>query len=71
MKDTIINSIIVTVILAVMLGITLWSAKHDKEVEVSAEKYEKCVQTEMHTTPTAYYDQYGEYPKCEVISTLK
>lgn len=71
MKDTIINSIVVTIIIAGMLGITLWSAGHDKEAEVSVEKYEECVRIEMHTTPTAYYDQHGEYPKCEVISTVK
>lgn len=71
MKDTTINSIIVTIILGAMLSITLWSAKHDKQVEASSEKYEECVRTEMHTTPTAYYDQHGEYPKCEVISTVK
>lgn len=71
MKDTIINSIIVTIILGVMLGITLWSGKHDKQVEASVEKYEECVRTELHTTPTAYYDLNGEYPKCEVTSAVK
>ena len=71
MKDTIINSIIVTAIIGVMLSITLWSAKHDKQVEVSSEKYEECVRTEMHTTVMAYYDQHGAYPKCEVINTVK
>lgn len=64
MKDTIINSVIVTVIIAGMLGVTLWSTKHDKQAEASVEKYEECVRTEMHTTVMAYYDQHGEYPEC-------
>lgn len=64
MKDIIINSIIATAILAVMLGIILWSIGNDKKREASVEKYEECVQTEMHTTVMAYYDQHGEYPEC-------
>lgn len=64
MKDTIINSFIAGLIIAGMLGVVVWSAGHDKQVEVSVEKYEECVRTEMHTTVMAYYDQHGEYPVC-------
>lgn len=64
MKDTMINAIGVTVVIAGILGITLWSIENDKAREVSVEKYEECVRTEMHTTVMAYYDQHGEYPVC-------
>lgn len=65
MKDIINNSIIITIVLIGIAGVTLWSAAHDKKIEEVAEQYEECVRTEMHTTPTAYYDQYGEFPECK------
>lgn len=64
MKDTITNSFIAGLIIAGMFGVVVWSAEHDKQVEASAEQYEECVRTEMHTTVVAYYDQYGVYPTC-------
>lgn len=43
----------------------MWSAHHDTQVQASAERYEKCVATKLHTTPSAWYNEHGEYPVCE------
>jgi len=52
-------------IIAVIVGILMWSAHHDTQVQASAERYEKCVATKLHTTPSAWYNEHGEYPVCE------
>lgn len=64
MKELIINLIIVTVAIGGVIGITLWSAEKERVAEIRISQYEECVETKMHTTVIAYYDQHGEYPEC-------
>lgn len=41
-----------------------WVNKHDKAIEQSSEAYEKCVMAEYNTTPSAWYNEHGQYPEC-------
>lgn len=42
-----------------------WTNHHDAEMNQWAEKYETCVKSEYHTTPTEYRNQNGVYPECD------
>ncbi len=53
-------------LLATLIGIYLnWTAKHDEQIMMAADKYETCVMNEYNTTPSAWYQEHGEYPYCE------
>lgn len=38
--------------------------KHDDLVNLSADKYEKCVMVEYGMTPSYYYELNNNYPEC-------
>lgn len=62
--DTYKSIITLVAIIGVITGILMWSADHDKKVEASAKAYEECVQREFGTTPSAWYNENGQYPVC-------
>jgi len=60
-----INAYSMLVLIVVIMGAILyWSGKHDKMVEYAAIRYENCVEKKYHTTPSAWYNEHGEYPVC-------
>lgn len=58
------NILIFTLVLAASIALLSWSDKHDKQVELGAEKYEACVKQEYGVSPASYYANHGEYPTC-------
>ena len=64
MTDSMKNTAILLIIIGAMIGILILSSKHDKAITASAERYEKCVEKEYHTTPSEWYNEHGEYPVC-------
>lgn len=53
-----------------MVAITMvyyisWTVRRDEQLMKSMEAYEDCVQDEYNTTPSAWYDEHGEYPTCD------
>ena len=51
---------------SVMISVLKWTEHRDKELMEWAEKYEICVANQYHTTPSAYYNENGEYPECDI-----
>lgn len=51
----------------ILISVLVWSNHRDEELMVWAERYEICVANNYHTTPTAYYNEYGEYPECDIV----
>jgi hypothetical protein len=45
-----------------------WSEARGAKIMEAADRYEACVRAELGTTPAAYYQEHGEYPKCETES---
>jgi len=62
------NFVEIAVILAVFIAIFVWLDWHDKQVAISAERYEKCVLDTYRTTPAYWYAEHGEYPICPQTS---
>ena len=58
------GTITILIIIAAIVGILSLASQHDKAAMASAEKYEKCVEKEYHTTPSEWYNEHGEYPVC-------
>lgn len=65
MNETLKQIAIATLLIGVAGSIVMWSNANDKRVMEAADKYEECVKTKMHTTPSAYYNENGEYPTCQ------
>lgn len=50
--------------LIIYLLFFVWLPRHDKAIEYASDKYERCVKEEYGVTPSYYYAENGEYPKC-------
>lgn len=48
-----------------------WFETRDAQINATAQAYEKCVEAEYGTTPTAWYVEHGEYPPCEPKPSLE
>lgn len=66
MNNQKLNYIVVTItLIAIMAYLLQWTAKHDNQIMLAAQNYEKCVQNKYKTTPSAWYNENGEYPICD------
>lgn len=55
---------IIAVVAILVIG-GMWVSKHDAAREAAMAAYEECVLQEYHTTPAAWYAEYGEVPPCD------
>ena len=55
---------IILLAIALIYGLFHWMGKRDEAVVASAQAYEECVLKEFATTPSAWYNEHGEYPMC-------
>lgn len=55
---------IISLVLAIILTIIIWSDSRDKKVMEEMDKYEACVKAEYGVLPANWYAEHGEYPKC-------
>lgn len=51
--------------LLLLVAFLRWTGEQDVKRAAWADAYEQCVREQYHTTPTAWYDQHGEYPDCQ------
>jgi len=61
------REIIIAVLIFVLFiaAINIHGKRMDRITEQQAEWYEACVSEAYGTTPTAWFEEHGEYPKCE------
>lgn len=52
----------VSIVIAVGKVLFLYWGWHDAALMQSAQRYEQCVKSQYHTTPSAWYAEHGEYP---------
>jgi len=64
MNENIKTVFFVAMMVVVIGGVVVWSGKHDEQVAQASDKYETCIMEQMHMTPSAYYNENGEYPEC-------
>lgn len=59
-------TILTTTLLAIALlyGLFQWMQARDEAIAQGAQAYEECVKREFGTTPSAWYNEQGEYPVC-------
>ena len=55
----------VAAMMAAIVMVNRWAANRDIKEMAAAIMYEDCVQREYNTTPSAWYQEHGEYPSCE------
>lgn len=51
--------------LLALVSFVYWTNDHDAKVAKATERYELCVINTFGINPSAYYDQYGQWPVCE------
>lgn len=54
------------ILITFVIGVIKWTDHRDAQLMEWAEKYEQCVAQEYHTTPSEYYQKWGQYPECDV-----
>lgn len=54
----------------ILIGLCMFSNWHSDKMNVAAKEYEACIKEQYETTPTEYYYQHGEYPKCETENNV-
>lgn len=47
-----------------VIGVNVWAADKDMEINASAASYESCVKQQYNMTPQQWYEQHGQYPLC-------
>ena len=54
------------IILAIVIGIgiLMWSAYRDTDIQYASDKYEACVRATYGMSPQSWYFEKGEYPIC-------
>jgi len=59
--------LILYIVLAMTLiaGLLIFFEKRDNELMEWAHKYEKCVEENYLTTPSAWHQEHGNYPECD------
>lgn len=72
-KENILSAIIIVIVFTLVIitfvsGLIWADSRTDKLME-SAEVYEECIMNQYNTTPSAYYNENGEYPYCEKINS--
>ena len=61
----IIKIIIFAAILIMLAMISIWSEKHDRNIEAAAKSYEECVSDKYNgMTVQQVYHETGTYPEC-------
>lgn len=58
------SALTIVAILAVLIVGGIWVGKQDAARNAAWQAYEECVLQEYHTTPAAWYAEYGEVPPC-------
>lgn len=48
----------------ILSALFIFQGWREDKLQVAMVEYEKCIQDEYKTTPTEYYLNHGEYPKC-------
>jgi hypothetical protein len=72
-KEKINIILIAGVLIIIAASFTAWTIKRDAQLMEWADKYEQCVGAEYHTTPSEYYQKWGQYPEvinCELFDTM-
>lgn len=55
---------IILLAIALLYGLVQWMTGRDAAIAAGAQAYEECVAREFGTTPSAWYNDHGEYPVC-------
>lgn len=50
--------------LAAIIGLALFSSLRLEAQDAAYRAYEECVEREYGRSPSAYYQEHGEYPEC-------
>lgn len=50
--------------IAAIIAFGKWTAWHDEQINIAAEKYAACVRAEYGVEPYTWYAEHGEYPEC-------
>lgn len=64
MNENIKTVFFVAMMVVVVGGVVVWSGKHDEQIALAADKYEKCIIEQTHMTVEAYLEKYLEFPEC-------
>lgn len=67
MKNTLKVTLIALAIIAIGWSFIKWTSWHDKQIEISAEKYAACIRAEYGMEPYTYYAEHNEYPVCQTM----
>ena len=58
------NIIILTLVIAGIVAILVWSDNRTDKMMKAADLYEECVKQEYGVSPSYWYQEHGEYPTC-------
>lgn len=58
------NILVFMGLFAAIIVFNVWGDIRERDIRSAAVAYERCVQSEYHMTPTAWYEQTGQYPLC-------
>ena len=63
-KNSIMWVLVAIILLILLIAAITFSNKREEKFAAAIKEYELCIKDQYETTPTEYYNKFGEYPKC-------